>query len=59
MIFCSRDCSESRDPEHGIFLARISKRIEDLKSGSKWTDQKRQKEESELDTVESSLYEDL
>lgn len=43
MIFCSRDYSESRDREHGILVARISKRIEDLKSGNKWTDQKRQK----------------
>lgn len=43
MIFCSRDCPESGDPEHGILAARIFKRIEDLKSGSKWTDQKRQK----------------
>lgn len=57
MGFCGRDCSERRDPGHRILVARISKRIKDLKSGSKWTDQKRHRKESlSLDTMESSPY---
>ena len=34
MVSCARDCSERRDPGCGILVARISKKIEGLKSGS-------------------------
>lgn len=56
MVFCGRDCSERRDPGRGMLVARLSKRIKDLKSGSKWTDQKRQEKSLSLDTTESPLH---